>query len=111
MASRPDRNPVRLLAPLALVLVTVAFLVVVLSSGSGGSGGSTKEASQRTTTSQKAKKRPRRKPRRATYTVKTGDTLGTISAKTGVPVERLQELNPNLDPQALVSGQTIKLHD
>ncbi|MEA2351873.1 MAG: LysM domain, partial [Thermoleophilaceae bacterium] len=43
------------------------------------------------------------------YVVKTGDTLGSIAQKTGVPVEKLQELNPTLDPQALVSGQRIKL--
>jgi LysM repeat protein len=43
------------------------------------------------------------------YTVKTGDTLGRIAAKTGVPVARLQRLNPQLDPQALVSGQRIRL--
>jgi len=41
--------------------------------------------------------------------VKTGDTLAGISQRTGVPLERLQALNPNLDPQALVSGQRIKL--
>jgi LysM repeat protein len=43
--------------------------------------------------------------------VKTGDSLATIAQKTGVTVERLQELNPQLDPQALVSGQKIKLRE
>ena len=28
---------------------------------------------------------------------------------TGVGVEQLQELNPQLDPQALVSGQKLKI--
>ena len=55
--------------------------------------------------------RPRRPPRRRTYTVKTGDTLGLIAEKTGVSVERLQELNPELDPQALLSGQKITLRE
>ena len=50
-------------------------------------------------------------PRRSTYTVKTGDTLGGIAEKTGVTVERLQELNPELDPQALLSGQKINLRE
>ena len=45
------------------------------------------------------------------YVVKTGDTLGSIAEKTGVTVEKLQELNPELDPQALVSGQKIKLRE
>ena len=37
--------------------------------------------------------------------MKTGDTLGAIAEKTGVPVEQLQELNPELDPQALVRAR------
>jgi LysM repeat protein len=41
--------------------------------------------------------------------VRSGDTLGSIAQKTGIPVEQLQQLNPSLDPQALVSGQRIKL--
>ena len=45
------------------------------------------------------------------YTVKTGDTLGGIAATVGVSVTRLQELNPELDPQALVSGQKIRLRE
>jgi LysM repeat protein len=43
--------------------------------------------------------------------VKPGDTLGGIGQKTGVDVETLQSLNPSLDPQALVSGQKIKLRE
>ena len=45
------------------------------------------------------------------YTVKTGDTLAAIAETVGVPVERLLELNPDLDPQALVSGQKIRLKE
>ncbi len=43
--------------------------------------------------------------------MKTGDNLGSISEKTQVPIEDIQELNPELDPQALVSGQKIKLKE
>ncbi|HKF80363.1 MAG TPA: LysM domain-containing protein [Thermoleophilaceae bacterium] len=43
--------------------------------------------------------------------MKTGDTLGGIAAKTGVSVDKLQELNPGLDPQGLVSGQKVKLRE
>jgi LysM repeat protein len=45
------------------------------------------------------------------YTIKTGDTLAAIAETVGVPVTRLQELNPELDPQALVSGQKIRLRE
>ena len=48
-------------------------------------------------------------PARGTYTVRSGDTLAGIARKTGISAERLQELNPTVDPQALVSGQKLKL--
>jgi LysM repeat protein len=43
--------------------------------------------------------------------VKLNDTLGLISEKTGVPVERIEALNPELDPQNLIVGQKIKLRE
>ena len=44
-----------------------------------------------------------------TYTVQVGDTLGSIADKTGIPLERIQTLNPDVDPHAMVAGQKIKL--
>ncbi len=43
------------------------------------------------------------------YVVKRGDAFTTISARTGIPVERLTALNPSLDPLALTPGARIKL--
>ena len=112
MPPQGQRSRARLIAPIALVMVSIALLAVLAASGTGGgddgssdSGESTERRSTTTT------ERPRSPERRASYTVKTGDTLGAISQKTGVPVETLQELNPALDPQALVSGQKIKLRE
>ena len=45
------------------------------------------------------------------YTVESGDTLDSIAEKTEVDVDELQTLNPDLDPQALVAGQKIKLRE
>jgi LysM repeat protein len=109
MPDHAARSPLRLLAPLALVLFAIALVGVLLSAGSGDEG-SGRSAAKRTTTAARTQPKRARAPR-ATYTVKTGDTLGGIAAKTGVPIERLQELNPELDPQALVSGQKIKLRE
>ncbi len=41
--------------------------------------------------------------------VKSGDILTTIAERTGVSVARILELNRDIDPQALVAGQQIKL--
>ena len=106
------RSPARLLAPLALVVVTLAVLLVVLASAGGGEEGGDGDASaDRSGSSAPASTTTTPTPRRRTYTVKTGDTLGLIAEKTGVSVERLQELNPELDPQALLSGQKINLRE
>jgi LysM repeat protein len=104
------KSPARVLAPLALVLCTLAFLVVIISAGSGDGGGDGGSSGQ-TTTNKRSRTNTETQPRRSTYTVKTGDTLGGIAATTGVSVERLEELNPGLDPQALVSGQKLKLRE
>ena len=111
MAPQDNRSPARIAAPIALVVVAIAFLMVVASSGTDGDDGDrSSETSGRTTTAQTTTRKPA--PRRpATYTVKTGDTLGAIAEKTGLDVETLQNLNPELDPQALVSGQKIKLRE
>ncbi len=44
-----------------------------------------------------------------TYVVQTGDTLIAISRRTGVPVAEIQALNPEIDPQILIAGETLKL--
>ena len=41
--------------------------------------------------------------------MKSGDTPGAIAQKTKISLEKLQELNPELDPQGLVLGQKLKL--
>lgn len=111
MPPQEKRSPARIAAPIALVVVAIAFLMVVAGSGtSGGDGDGASETSERTSTAQTTERK--RAPRKAaTYTVKTGDTLGAIAEKTGLDVETLQNLNPELDPQALVSGQKIKLRE
>lgn len=106
------RSPSRMLAPAALLVAVVAVALIVLGSGgsNGDSKGETSTTGKRTTTS--ARSGGERRPRaRTTYTVKPGDNLGVIAQKTRVDVERLQELNPSLDPQALVAGQKIKLRE
>jgi LysM repeat protein len=111
----PNDSPhtfARVLAPLALVVCAVAVFAVILSAGSNGNGdGGTAPAATQTATSPRTTGGERKRRRGNTYTVKTGDTLGTIAETTGVSVEQLQELNPELDPQALVSGQKIKLRE
>lgn len=43
------------------------------------------------------------------WTVRAGDTLAQISAKTGVSIAALQAYNPTVDPLALSPGQRLNL--
>lgn len=106
-------SPARLLAPIALVAFAVAFFLVIVGSDApedsedrGGRAAQTQRAGRTTATTQEEPRVPDR-----FYTVQTGDTLGGIAEQVGLSVERLQELNPELDPQALVSGQKIRLRE
>lgn len=51
------------------------------------------------------------KPQKTTryYVVKSGDNLTSIAAKTGVSVTAIEALNRNLDPNALQTGQRLRL--
>ena len=93
----------RIFAALALV-VAVLIVVVVASSALNGSDSSGHHRSHHQAHSQK---RPRTTAK--TYTVKSGDTLTAIAHKTGVPVAEILALNPEVDPQILIAGQTLKL--
>jgi LysM repeat protein len=117
------RTPARVLAPLAIIAFGIALLLIVASAGGGEdepANSSSTEQEQRDLELAKEKRRRQKTEQREEgqgkvsteiYVVKTGDTLGSIAEKTGIPVEKLQELNPELDPQALVSGQKIKLRE
>lgn len=55
-----------------------------------------------------AEERPSSRKGSRTYRVRKGDTLSSVSRKTGVPVEALKELN-GLDSDALQAGQRLVL--
>ena len=121
MDQRTGRSPARFLAPLALIVFAIVFLTII--SGSGGNGSSSNSSSSTNTvpttagstttkssSSAKKKKTSRSKASGpSVYTVKVGDTLGGIAGKTGVPLSKIQELNPNVDPHAMVAGQQLKI--
>lgn len=96
------RKPGRFLAPLALVAVIVATLLVVRA-GTGTTHHAVTPSAGRLPVSQRVI------ARKAFYVVRPGDSLSAISAKTGVPVARLEALNPAVDPGALQSGHRLRL--
>jgi LysM repeat protein len=94
----------RFVAALALV-GAVLVVVVIVGAAMDDDGSSSRE--QRT--ERPAKKQKQQRPKAETYTIVTGDTLTSIAQETGVSVNRILELNPEVDPQILVAGETLKL--
>jgi LysM repeat protein len=103
----PDYKPnqiVRAFAVLALFAAFVLVVLVLVTSG-GGSGSGNNGGAQKASLS----KAGRQAVRKGVWIVRSGDTLGKISIKTGIDVMTLQALNPGLDPQTLLQGQRIAL--
>jgi LysM repeat protein len=105
----PDYKPnqfVRAFAVVALIAAFVLVVVVIATSGGGSDGGDGENGSAQ---KEKVNKAGQRALRRGVWIVHPGDTLGSISLKTGIDVTTLQTLNPDLDPQTLLQGQRIDL--
>lgn len=107
------RKPARYLAPVAL-LVTAAAIGVEVKNHTGGtnqagattnpaliSGGALSHSSRLPTTTHR--------PVPRFYTVRAGNTLSGIAAKTGVSMAAIVKLNPGLNPSALQTGQRLRL--
>ena len=110
---RRRRSPARWLAPIALVACVVAVYSVVNATlsdePSSTSTASTATTGRSSTGSDGTKSSKKRSKKRRTYTVRSGDTLSSISIKTGVSLARIEALNPKLDSQSLQTGQRVKL--
>ncbi len=91
---------------IALVGALLVFAVLVVTTGSDdGDGGGTKTQTERGGASKGGAKAVQR----GVWIVHEGDTLAQISEETGIDVDELLQLNPDLDPQALLQGQRIAL--
>jgi LysM repeat protein len=109
-----SRSPARFLAPLALVAVVVSLFAVVSASQSPDGEPAPNQATETEPQSSPSDSGDRREGRRErrqrrTYVVEPGDTPSAIAEETGVPLEEILRLNPDLDPQTLSPGQRLRL--
>ncbi len=101
------RNPARYLAPIALLAVIAAtYLIVHKHVGDSKSTTTSTSIIAPTTTGHHAS---HHKAAPKYYTIQQNDNLSTISTKTGVPVPTLEALNPGINPNALQTGQRLRL--
>ena len=105
---RRRRTAARWLAPLALIAVVGSVLLVVDRSDVGKKG-SKSSTSATITGASETRTTAGGGHHRSSYTVKEGDTLSGIAAKTGVSLAVIERLNPDIDAQTLHAGQKIKL--
>jgi LysM repeat protein len=96
--------PARVLAAIALVGGFLLVIVVFTTSL-----GDDEKGSDRAPAAQMGKQGGGEGEPPKSYVVQNGDTLTSIARKTGVPVSSIEELNPGVDPQILVSGEKLKL--
>jgi LysM repeat protein len=103
----PDYKPnyfVRAFAVVALIAALILVVVVIATTSGGSDDGDDGNGS-----GADIGKVGQQAVRKGVWIVRSGDTLGKISIKTGIEETVLLQLNPDLDPQALQEGQRIAL--
>jgi LysM repeat protein len=101
-----SKAPARALAVIALLGTFVILAVLIAGAVGGGESGVTRTKGPKekiTHEGEGHEKAP------ASYVVQNGDTLTSIAHQTGVSVAQIQRLNPEVDPQILISGERLKL--
>ena len=111
MERRSNSQLARLAAIVTLLVVFVLVVAIIATSGgsSGGAGSEDSIATPPQTSTEPTTPAGEKAVAKGFYIVKEGDTLIVISAATGVPQDTILELNPQIDPQALVIGEKIRL--
>jgi len=101
----------RYAAPAAFLLAATIAVVLIRSGIDSGRDATTtttvhsSPAAVGTAPSHRARPRPHRR----FWTVRAGDTFGSIAAKTHVTVAALRRLNPKVSPTALYIGEKIRV--
>jgi hypothetical protein len=94
------------------LVVTLVAVAIVVSNSTGDDGGDNGSANRTAEPRPRQEERQQqRRPQRRFYRVRLNDTLSLIAEQTGVPVEQLEALNPELDAQNLIVGQRIRLRE
>ena len=115
-ARKQRRGAARYLAPAAFLLAVTIAVLLIRSGLNGGSDGTTttttgsKTVTQPTTTTTATHTTGKTTAGTAQYyTVEAGDTFGSISGKTGVPISKLEQLNPGVSSNSLQVGQRLRV--
>lgn len=95
----------RVVAVLALFGAFALVIATIATSGGDGGDDDTETTAEQTGVT----KEGQRAINKGVWVVKEGDTLVAVSEATGIDLDELVELNSDIDPQALITGQRISL--
>jgi hypothetical protein len=108
---RPANWTARILAPVALVVVALVVTLVVSGSLGGDDDGDGKGGKRErvVTTGCEPNDAGRQALSNGYYVLQPGDDFASLAEITCMPVEEIQRLNPDLDPQLLPQGGCVDL--
>jgi hypothetical protein len=106
MTERKPSYVARVVAVLALLAAFVLVIATIATSGGDDDGG---DGTETTATGGGPTKKGEKALEEGVWIVREGDTLVSISEQTGIDLDELVELNSDIDPQALITGQRISL--
>jgi LysM repeat protein len=95
----------RLLVPIAIIAVAVSVYLVV----HGTVEHHTMTQTQNAVDGPQHHHRRKHSRKAEYYVVRPDDTLSAIARSTGVSLTTLEQLNPNISPNALQSGERLRL--
>jgi LysM repeat protein len=97
---------VRLLAPIAIIAVAVSVYLVVHGTVDNHH---TVTQTRNGLNAAKPHHKHKHSSNTAYYVVKPGDTLSGIATRAGLSLTALEQLNPKISPNALQTGERLRL--
>jgi LysM domain len=105
----PDYRPNPIARVVAVLALIAAFFLVVFVIATTGGNSDDEDDSPAVEELSGPTPKGDRAVEAGVWVVREGDTLAQISDETGIEVDEILSMNPDLDPQALIQGQRIAL--
>lgn len=107
---RPSNWTARILAPLALLIVAGAIILLITGTLDGDDGnGRDRGERDRTASTEGCHPEAESAVENGYFVIEPGEDLSIVADRTCIPIDELTELNPNLDPQLIQVGSCVDL--
>jgi hypothetical protein len=107
---RPSSWTARILAPLALLIVAGAVILLITGTLDGDDEkGRDRGERDRTASTEGCQPEAESAVENGYFVIEPGEDLSIVADRTCIPIDELTELNPNLDPQLIQVGSCVDL--